>query len=299
MTDLMQQTRGTAAAWASADPVLEAGQLGLITDTGELVVGDGVTAFTGLTPIGAGGAVDSEDVIYDPTASGLASTDVQAALDEVAALSGGTYTGDPVDNPAEWGSDLGFDEEFNSGSGVPTGWAWVNQGTATYTRTKGRGLITEPTAASGNNVRLIERSMSGFPGTFEATFKARGRMFLTGSSYGSVITLRDSVSGKLFTFGAGGNPALDLWQWNSASALNTTVDAIATDLAAIVRFWRIKKNSSTSWDFLVSADGVVWDTIRSAYNVTTFLGTAPTHIGFGLWRNNQIVSTACDWFRVR
>lgn len=55
MTDLMQQTRGTAAAWATADPVLEAGQLGVITDTGEIVVGDGVTAFTGLTPIGSGG----------------------------------------------------------------------------------------------------------------------------------------------------------------------------------------------------------------------------------------------------
>ena len=39
---------GTAAAWASANPVLLSGEPGFETDTGTLRVGDGVTAFTSL-----------------------------------------------------------------------------------------------------------------------------------------------------------------------------------------------------------------------------------------------------------
>jgi hypothetical protein len=42
--------RGTAAEWAAADPVLDSGELGLITDTDQIVCGDGVTAYSGLTP---------------------------------------------------------------------------------------------------------------------------------------------------------------------------------------------------------------------------------------------------------
>lgn len=38
---------------------------------------------------GGGGASDAEDVTYDPTASGLSATDVQAALDEIVAGGGG------------------------------------------------------------------------------------------------------------------------------------------------------------------------------------------------------------------
>lgn len=41
--------RGTAAQWAAANPVLEAGEPGIATDTGQMFFGDGVTAFSGLT----------------------------------------------------------------------------------------------------------------------------------------------------------------------------------------------------------------------------------------------------------
>lgn len=44
----MQQRRGTAAEWTSADPTLSTGELGVETDTLQFKVGDGSTAWTSL-----------------------------------------------------------------------------------------------------------------------------------------------------------------------------------------------------------------------------------------------------------
>jgi hypothetical protein len=48
--ELIQARRGTAAAWASANPVLAAGEPGFVTDTGDVKYGDGVTAWNSLKP---------------------------------------------------------------------------------------------------------------------------------------------------------------------------------------------------------------------------------------------------------
>lgn len=45
--------RGTAAAWASANPTLAAGEPGYETDTCILKIGDGITAYNALSPITA------------------------------------------------------------------------------------------------------------------------------------------------------------------------------------------------------------------------------------------------------
>jgi hypothetical protein len=271
MTDRMQQRRGTAADWATADPVLAPGEIGWATDTAELKIGDGSTAWSSLDALGGTGG------------------------------GGGGGVGDPVDDPAEWGTDLGYDQEWDSGSAVPTGWAWVNQGTATATRTFGRCLIEEPTAASGNQLRIIERAIPS-ESTFEATVKMRGRIWPAASSYGHFLTLRDSVSGKVVTWGmhGAGSSTWGITRFDYSAAWSPTVNlSTTTDAALAPKFWQIRKNSATSWDFLLSLDGVVWDTFQAAHNVQTFLGTAPTHIGFGLMRNNQVTAMAVDWFRVR
>lgn len=44
----MQQRRGTAAQWTSADPTLEAGEIGFETDTNKFKVGDGVNQWSDL-----------------------------------------------------------------------------------------------------------------------------------------------------------------------------------------------------------------------------------------------------------
>lgn len=44
----IQFRRGTAAQWTSRNPLLRAGEVGYETDTRNVKVGDGVTAWTGL-----------------------------------------------------------------------------------------------------------------------------------------------------------------------------------------------------------------------------------------------------------
>jgi len=79
----------------------------------------------------ADAAIDAEDVVYDPTVSGLTATDVQAAIDELAASPGGS--GAPygaefsVDNscggPGTYGETvaIGGVRYDAAGSAVPTG----------------------------------------------------------------------------------------------------------------------------------------------------------------------------------
>ena len=49
MADKIQFRRDTSANWASANPVLAQGELGLVTDTGAYKVGDGATAWNALS----------------------------------------------------------------------------------------------------------------------------------------------------------------------------------------------------------------------------------------------------------
>lgn len=70
--DLIELRHGTAAAWATANPVLAAGEPGAETDTGKVKVGDGTTAYAALPYVGAGGGNDdglSRGTLY-LTASG-------------------------------------------------------------------------------------------------------------------------------------------------------------------------------------------------------------------------------------
>lgn len=48
MATRMQQRRGTAAQWATANPVLADGEVGYETDTRIIKIGDGVTSWTAL-----------------------------------------------------------------------------------------------------------------------------------------------------------------------------------------------------------------------------------------------------------
>lgn len=48
MATKMQQRRGTASEWASQNPILAAGEIGVATDTKVLKVGDGVTTWNAL-----------------------------------------------------------------------------------------------------------------------------------------------------------------------------------------------------------------------------------------------------------
>ncbi|MFW0773544.1 hypothetical protein ACLRGI_10285, partial [Paenarthrobacter nitroguajacolicus] len=91
MANRIQLRRGTAANWASVNPVLGQGEPGIETDTGKLKFGNGVTAWLALPyasegPEGPPGVADDasvEDLITTPgtaTATALNATYARAGL---------------------------------------------------------------------------------------------------------------------------------------------------------------------------------------------------------------------------
>lgn len=78
MSTRIQLRRGTAAQWASANPVLLAGEEGLETDTGKVKIGDGATAWNALPYVGVG-AADSSTTSVNLTGGAAGSIPWQTA----------------------------------------------------------------------------------------------------------------------------------------------------------------------------------------------------------------------------
>ena len=81
MTVRMQQRRGTAAQWTSANPVLADGEIGVETDTLRAKIGNGSTAWTALTYFTLeNGSVDTAKLVNDAvTADKIAANAVGAS----------------------------------------------------------------------------------------------------------------------------------------------------------------------------------------------------------------------------
>lgn len=61
--------RGAAAAWGARNPTLAVGEPGYVTDTGALIVGDGVTPYASLSPLNPAIAPPSSYVDVTPGTS--------------------------------------------------------------------------------------------------------------------------------------------------------------------------------------------------------------------------------------
>lgn len=70
MADRIQVRRDTDADWTSNDPTLASGEIGFVSDTNELVVGDGSTAYTSLSKVPVLGTSFST---YTPSLTGSSS----------------------------------------------------------------------------------------------------------------------------------------------------------------------------------------------------------------------------------
>jgi len=80
MATRMQQRRGTAAQWTSADPILAAGEIGFESDTGQFKIGDGVNHWDDISYFknleDLGGSLDDYVLITSKAqANGVASLD--------------------------------------------------------------------------------------------------------------------------------------------------------------------------------------------------------------------------------
>lgn len=106
MATRMQQRRGTAAEWTSADPVLASGEIGYETDTGRFKFGDGATAWSSLEYFSS-----ADDIIDGAPAALDTLNELAAALNDDAnfAATVTTALGQRVihasQTSAEWAAD--------------------------------------------------------------------------------------------------------------------------------------------------------------------------------------------------
>lgn len=89
MATRMQQRRGTAAQWTSANPILAAGEIGFETDTGKFKIGDGSSAWSALSYFMDMSDAGIQDAI-DAAVAGLVdgAPDLLNTLNELAASIG-------------------------------------------------------------------------------------------------------------------------------------------------------------------------------------------------------------------
>lgn len=205
-----------------------------------------------------------------------------------------------VDDPTVWSAvhpgNAAGDQEFDRAglhTDIPAGWAWINQA-GTYEEKFGAGVLLIPQEAAYQH-RFLAKPIPA-DAVFTITAKVTGsNNNQANSSWGLYVTdgtkvvhLRNSedAAGSVATYttlaGAGGANVA-----TQQSRVNLT-------------YFRIRRNSPTSWDFLGSIDGITWRPILLAYNLPAFL--VPTHIGFGGYANSaaaQLREIACHWWRVR
>jgi hypothetical protein len=169
-------------------------------------------------------------------------------------------------------SALLFDTDTTS---LPSGWAWRNQGSAAWQQILGKGVLTIPSGST--NLRMIERNVPP-----DSSWVAITRFTITGAALniGGGMGLWRDANNSGFRFVRVNNSANTLVQWFTAPSTysgDTAFQNIPSD-ATVGVYLAIRKNSATSWDFLVSPNGVTWATILGAYNVQTNLTAAPDKV---------------------
>lgn len=213
----------------------------------------------------------------------------------------------PVDVPLtvdiSWGGDLGYDYDFGANStSLPSGWAYVNAGSLSYREKYGSGVVVNP-GETGIHWRGISRSLSGFPSTWLATSKIH---FMTrvGNETGAGFALRDSTNSKLVIFYVymNNNTTKDIYVYKWTNETTASGGFAGPTIVSEHRphYFRIRKNSGTSYDFEISENGTAWVAISSGNDVSAFM--TPDQIGFMAYNSDGATipwEMSVDWFRVR
>lgn len=158
-------------------------------DTGEKLV-----PFPG-SP-GSGQTVDTDDqeateVPYDNAGSGLSATDVQAALDELAACCASASSG------VASGQDQIYPDFVTPINGD---FAWINQGGASVTVNDDGGIYLLAPANVGDSLRIRKKAAPSTPYTITAAFLINLALV---DFHVAGVCWRQSSDGKLITLAAG------------------------------------------------------------------------------------------------
>lgn len=186
------------------------------------------------------------------------------------------------------------DQEFNAtSSSLPSGWTWLNQGTATYSEAKGWGNILLPTA-SGVNVRGIVQTVPAVA-AYTAVAKVTGLIKDANNAYFG-IGITDGT--KVISLTLDSAYTLQVLRWATVTSFTDVLGTAQDSIFALPMWLRIRKNSVTSYDFAFSPNGSGWRDRLAAYDVSAWM--TPTHLMvFG--RNDDTSQTALvgiDYLRV-
>lgn len=214
---------------------------------------------------------------------------------------GGTGTSNlhSIDDPTDayWaGGDLGFDLEFDANtSSLPSGVGWVNQDSSTYTERGGAGTIARASQAGDHNY-LLTRSLSGAPSTWLMTGKFTA-VAGAGNYLDAGLVIRESGSGHFMNLILRNFATAVIFKWDSPTAFNNVITTFSVPTIQTFYF-RIRKNSVSSFDFEISYDGLSWRTVQAAYNVGAYI--TPDEYGFEMLNGSgEAGGVSCHWIRLR
>lgn len=197
-----------------------------------------------------------------------------------------------------WGTDLGYDAEFDTDtSSLPSGWAWLNQGTATYQQAFGAALLAD---TGTSQLRGIEQNIpagSSWVAVTKILLPPKPANFRNAGIY-----IRDGATGKLTWYSIGHTSGVTMGvsvqidNWTNSTTYSASALAGSAPVHNLA-YLAVRKNSATSWDFLGSADGLSWANFDLARNISTFTAS-PSKIGLA-WSTPDATRMSAHWFRVR
>lgn len=198
----------------------------------------------------------------------------------------------PPASPDAW--DLEFDGALSTDP-ADDGLTWVNQGGSTTTRQYGGRAIYAPSSAA-TSLRILEKAIpSGSAWTVIGKFTVHG--LGTGNIMGG-LCLRNSSNSKIASFGMRQVPwVIRGLYWTNPTTYSADITGdIGFNLEATF-YAKVVKNSATSYDLMLSNDGVFWRTLAAAQNIEATTGTLDK-LGFHINpENNAVAGVTCHWLR--
>lgn len=201
-----------------------------------------------------------------------------------------------TDFNAIWGSGYtALDYEANdSGTGLPSGGAWVNQGTSALARSLGALVMTPQTGSE--SLRLVTWSLSGAPSTWDAIAKIS--ILTSGSNWQRAsLAMRDATAGSIVQHGFTQAGGLHTNKWSSPTVFGSVIQENASLGLPQYQpvYFRIHKNSATSYDYYWSVTGAMWYPWNLAHNPSMTVD----QIGFMVAAGSSTTKGALHWLRLR
>lgn len=157
-------------------------------------------------------------------------------------------------------------------------WIVTNQGPATILSSGGYKSISYPGSTNAHNWVCLTRAVAA-----GSSVVVRFRpTVLQGDNNQCGMVLRDSVSGKLITWGlnwSGANLYTQIFTWNSPISFNAQVQGTLGTAAAIMFCLRVRDDGVNRYYELSSDNGMSWTCSRFEAN-STFI--TADQVGFGI-----------------